>query len=265
MKLKPLIDDLFEKILPHGVTQLVQVPTHSQFEVATKYLDHMYSTNPEKLSNVEATFTGMTDHKLIKIQRFSKSLKNNPRHVRKRCFKIFDKHDFKLRVSLPELVNILQSSCANQAAEFLTAGLTRELDSCAPVRTIQTRSKYAPHIQESTKHLMDQRNTAQRTAATSGNIEDWRLYRGLRNKCVAAQRLDRQNWEKDKLNSSHNSPAKLWKAVKGIIGWGNTGPPTKLFHAGKYISLPSGLATTLNSYFINKVKKTQSFHPCGRK
>ena len=68
----------------------------------------------------------------------------------------------------------------------------------------------------------------------------------------AAQRLDRQNWEKDKLSSSHNNPANLCKAVKGIIGWGSTGLPTKLFHEGKYISSPAGLATKLNNYFINK-------------
>ena len=151
---------------------------------------------------------------------------------------------------MPELVNIHKSSCANQAAEILTAGLTRELDSCAPVRTIQMRSKFAPNLQESTKQLM-----------ASGNIEDWRLYRGLRNKCVAAQRLDRQIWEKDKLSSSNNNPAKLWKAVKGIIGWGSTGPPTKLFHAGKYVSSPAGLATTMNNYFISKVKKLRASIP----
>ena len=74
----------------------------------------------------------------------------------------FDKYDFKLRVSqMPELGNILESSCANQAAELLMAGLTRGLDRCAPVRTIQTRSRYAPHLQEFTKQLMDQQNTAQ--------------------------------------------------------------------------------------------------------
>ena len=162
---------------------------------------------------------------------------------------------------MPEIIRISEATCANRAAEFLTAGLTRELDSCAPVRTIQTRSKYAPHLQPSTKQLMEQRNVAQRTAATSGDIEDWRLYRGLRNKCVAAQRLDKQIWEKDKLSSTDNSPAKLWKAVKGIIGWGNTGPPTKLFHAGKYISSPAGLATTLNNFFINKVKKLRASIP----
>ena len=87
------------------------------------------------------------------------------------------------------------------------------------------------------------------------------IYRGLRNKCVSAQRLDRQDWEKSKLNSVENTPAKLWKSVKGIIGWGSSGPPTRLLHQGKYISSPSGLATTLNNYFINKVKGLRASIP----
>ena len=162
---------------------------------------------------------------------------------------------------MPELTQIVESTCANLAAELLTAGLTRELDICAPVRTIQTRAKYAPHLQEATKQLMEQRNMAQRTAAASGDQEDWRLFRGLRNQCVAAQRMDRQNWEKRKLSSSENSPSTLWKSVKGIIGWSNTGPPTRLFHMGKYISSPAGLATTLNNFFVNKVKNLRGSIP----
>ena len=261
-KLKPLMEDLFEKIMPHGISQLVQVPTHTQHGVATKCLDHLYSTNPEKLLNIEAEFTGMSDHKLVKVKRFSKTLKQCPRYVRKRCFKNFDKEEFKLRVGkMPELTQIIESTCANRAAELLTAGLTRELDSCAPVRTIQTRSKYAPHLQEATKQLMERRNRAQRTAAASGDQEDWRLFRGLRNQCVASQRMDRQIWEKRKLSSSENSPSNLWKSVKGIIGWSNSGPPTRLFHRGKYISSPAGLATTLNNFFVNKVKNLRDAIP----
>ena len=89
VKLKPLIQDLFDKILPHGVTQLVQAPTHAQFGMATKCLDHLYSTNPEKLSNLVTEFTGMSDHKLIKVQRFSKSLKKCPRYVKKKVLQKF--------------------------------------------------------------------------------------------------------------------------------------------------------------------------------
>ena len=98
--------------------------------------------------------------------------------------------------------------------------------------------------------MMGKRNSVQKTAAQTGNIEDWREYRGLRNKCVSAQRMDRKEWERSKL-SSKNSPAQMWKSVKGIIGWENSGPPTKLFHEGKTITSPFGLASTMNRYFIN--------------
>ena len=186
---------------------MIEVPTHAQQGVAEKCLDHLYVTNPEKLSELSVEFTGMSDHKLIKVSRYSKTLKNYPRYVRKRCFKKFNSIDFIQKVrGMPELEEIYNSRCANQAAELLTAGLSRALDSCAPVRTIQNRSKYAPHLSDETKQLMQKRNLSQKTAAQTGNIEDWREYRGLRNKCVSAQRMDRKEWERSKL-SSKNSPA----------------------------------------------------------
>ena len=77
-KLTPLVNDLFERIIPQGISQLVNVPTHAQQGIATKCLDHIYTTNPEKLSEVTAEFTGMSDHKLIKISRYTKRLKQSP-------------------------------------------------------------------------------------------------------------------------------------------------------------------------------------------
>ena len=102
--------------------------------------------------------------------------------------------------------------------------------------------------------MMQVRDAAQRKAAESGSQEEWREYRGLRNRCVAAQRMDKKNWEKRKLNSKDNSPTKLWKSIKAIIGWGSLGPPTKLYHKGEYISSPAGLATTMNKFFYRKSK-----------
>ena len=208
MKLKSLIEDLFERILPHGVCQLIQVPTHAQQGVATKCLDHLYTTNPEKLSDLSVEFTGMSDHKLLKVSRYSKTLKSNPRYVRKRCFKHFNKAEFQRKVrDLPELKEISECQCASQAAELLTSGLTRVLDVCAPIRTIQNRNNYALHLSESTKKLMEERNVAQRCAAASGSPDEWRNYQRLRNQCVSAQRLDRKEWERRKLSSVDNSPA----------------------------------------------------------
>ena len=43
--------------------------------------------------------------------------------------------------------------------------------------------------------------------------------------------------------------------AKGILGWCSGGPPTQLYHLGSHISSPSGLATTMNKFFLDKVKK----------
>ena len=151
MKLKSLIEDQFERIFSHGVCQLIKEPTHAQQGIATKCLDHIYATNPEKLSEASAEFTGMLDHKLIKVLRYAKTLRNHPRYVRKRCFKHFNQKEFIRNVrEMPELISIAKSNCPNHAAKLWTAGLSRVLDDWARIRTIQNRANYALHLSENT-------------------------------------------------------------------------------------------------------------------
>ena len=108
---------------------------------------------------------------------------------------------------------------------------------------------------------MIKRNEAQQKAAITGIPEDWRMYRGLRKRCVSAQRMDRKVGEKKKLSSMENTPAELCKSVKGKVGWNSAGPPTRLFEKGRYINSPSGMAAALNKFFVNKVKKLRSSIP----
>ena len=84
----------------------------------------------------------------------------------------------------------------------MTAGLTKILDVMAPVKTIQVRENYAPHLSEKTKGLQKVRNEAQAKAARTKEPQDWRMYRSLRNQTLTSLRSDRRNWEKEKLSSS---------------------------------------------------------------
>jgi hypothetical protein len=93
-RLRPLIDQLFTRIFPHGVSQLVTTATRSWPGQTDSGLDHIYSNKPDKLSEVHTEFRGNSDHKLIKITRFSKSLIISARYVRKRSFKNFSASDF---------------------------------------------------------------------------------------------------------------------------------------------------------------------------
>ena len=82
---KPLIDLLFKKIIPLGVSQQVSVTTHRE-----SCLDHIYTNHAEKLSNVTAERNGGSDHKVIHAVRHCESLgRSNMRYVTKRCFENF--------------------------------------------------------------------------------------------------------------------------------------------------------------------------------
>ena len=59
---------------------------------------------------------------------------------------------------------------------------TKILDQLAPVKTVQTRTKYAPWLSNSTKSLIKERDEAQRKAASTKHEDDWKDYKRLRNK-----------------------------------------------------------------------------------
>ena len=213
-----LIDAFYDRILSVGVEMMTPtIPTWARGHQRS-CLDHVYTTAPSKLSAVSVLWTGMSEHALVKFDRLSKSIQCRQTYIRKRMFKNFKPDEFKQRVSnMPELQSVLLSSDVDTAAVLLTQGLTRILDNMAPVRTIQTRKDYAPHMADRTNKLQVKRNTAQERAVRSGSQEDWGDYRSLRNQTTASLRRDLVAYRKGMLCSKENSPADLWKNVNRIL------------------------------------------------
>jgi hypothetical protein len=75
-KLRPLVEKLFERIFPHGVSQMVTSVTRQN-----SILDHYYCNKPCKLSQVQAENRGGSDHKLIMATRYSKAIKKHQKGV----------------------------------------------------------------------------------------------------------------------------------------------------------------------------------------
>jgi hypothetical protein len=250
-----LIDSLFERILPQGVEMVTPaMPTWARGDQRS-CLDNVYTTAPGKLSPVTITWTGMSDHAMVKFNRYTKTVQSRVTYIRKRSFKQFKPDEFRARVAeMPELPAVLQCGSVDTAATLLTAGLTRVLDQMAPIKTIQTRQGYAPHMGEETKQLQGRRNAAQEKAVRTGAPEDWRDYRSLRNQTTSSLRRDLVSWRSSKLSSVENSPAAVWGAVKRILNWEGGGPPSQLFYQGRMLTKPAAVASAINSFFITKVK-----------
>ena len=149
----------------------------------------------------------------------------------------------------------------NEAAELLVNKLNKVLDEMAPVKTVQTRKKYAAWLSEETKELQAERNAAQEKATLTDSPEDWRQYRSLRNQVTAGSRSDNKEWEKKQLDDKENTPTSMWRTLKSWLGWGGGGPPTQLFSRGRMVTSPGGLASTMNKFFLDKVRTLRSSIP----
>ena len=260
-KMKSLIDQLFQRILPHSVSQCVTVATRFMSGQPQTGLDHFYTNRPDKLSPVQAQFCGGSDHKLIFAIRYSKVIKKNVRYVRKRSYKNFDSTAFLAEVENLQWWDLYQTEDVNLAVELFSDKLTGILDRLAPVKTIQTRNKYVPWLSQETKNLMQQRDQAQGRAASSNSQEDWKQFKKLRNQVTSRLRVEESNWQSSKLRTCTGKPSEQWQLILGWLDWKSSGSPTQLFHNGKMLNKPSEIADCQNEFFVNKVKNIRENLP----
>ena len=168
-------------------------------------------------------------------------------------FKNFDDETFKQKLAETDLDEVLACSDVNEAAELLVNKINKVLDEMAPVKTVQTRNKYAAWLSEDTKKLQEERNAAQEKAGQTDSPEDWRQFRSLRNQVTAMSRADNKEWERKQLDDKENTPTSMWRTLKSWLGWGGGGTPTQLFSEGRMVSSPGGLASTMNKFFLDKL------------
>ena len=136
-RLKPLKDQLYDRIIPHGFAQLITVATQIWRGQEASCLDHYYCNRPEKVSNVHAYFTGASDHKLIIATRYTKAEVLKPKFIRKRCYKNFDPEEFKAEIKKISWLDLYLCESVENATEIITEKLTNILDRLALVKFVQ--------------------------------------------------------------------------------------------------------------------------------
>ena len=254
IRLKQLSEEIFSRIFTLGVSQLVTTATRVSPVDPPSGLDHIYTNRPDKCSEVHAELRGGSDHKLLKITRFSKTDVRSARYVRKRSYKNFCPEKFCEAVKQISWFDLYMCDSPTQAADILTRKLSEILDVLAPVKTIQIHTKYAAWLSDTTKEMLKLRNEAQAKASQTKDPDDWRAFKNLRNTATARLRSEKKDWERQKLDTANHNPATIWKNVKSWLSWGNSGPPSKLFINGELLTSPSRVAGAMNDFFITKIR-----------
>ena len=147
------------------------------------------------------------------------------------------------------------------AVQLFSDKLTKILDRLAPIKTVQTRTRYAPWLSNPTKLLIEQRDQAHRKAASSRVEEDWKQFKKLRNQINSRLKMEKSTWQRGKLKDCSGKPGEQWQLVLGWLDWKTAGSPSQLFHNGIMINKPSEIADCQNNYFINKVSQIRENLP----
>ena len=198
-KLKPLITELFTRIIPLGVVQLVRGPTRFWPGQTPSGLDHYFSNKPEKLSSVTKKHHGGSDHLLISATRVSKQIKSTPRYVRKRSYKNFNPLEFSQAVKQIQWIDLYMCQDVNMAVKLLSSRLTFILDTMAPLRNFQIRKRYVPWLSHDTRFLMRERDKFHEIASLSGKEDDWQKFKNIRNKINNRTKFEEQKWHSEKI------------------------------------------------------------------
>ena len=92
----------------------------------------------------------------------------------------------------------------------------------APIKVFQVRTNFAPWLSLNTKDLMKQRDIAQRKANETNVDDDWRVYKGLRNRVNNILKTEKKNWQSEKLKEASGDISKTWTSVKSwLVHWGS--------------------------------------------
>ena len=175
--MKPLKDELFSRIIPQGVSQLVTEGTRISPSGTLSGLDHIYTNKPDKCSQAFVENFGGSDHKLIRITRFTKAEVRKPKFVTKRCFKNFETELFLADVANMSWLDIYLCEDTEEATRLLTMKLTGSLDKFAPIKIIQVHKNYAHWISNELKLIMKRRDEAFAQASQSQCPNDRLAYK----------------------------------------------------------------------------------------
>ena len=265
VRLKQLIDELFNRIFIRGVKQCVTSATRSWPGQPDSGLDHFYTNSPNKISPVQVSFEGGSDHRVIHAVCFSACIKTQVKYVQKRSYKNFDCLSFLDEFRKISWWDLYSSEDVDEAVEIFTTKFCSVLDKFAPIKKFQCRNRYAPWLSCETKDLMKKRNQVQLWASTTQKMQDWSKYRSLRNLVTKRIKAEKHRWQKLKLIQCDTGSRKIWSNVKGLLNWAKVLSPSKLFYEGVIVTSPWKLASIMNEFYIQKVIKIRENLPISNK
>ena len=250
---------LKEKILMTGTFKLNTEHTRVDHQPGGRAtcLDHIYTTNPERISSHHTHQSTFSDHALLELNKKCKKFQNTKNFIKIRSMKNFDRTQYKENLKEhPLFIETLYTKDPDTIAQNITQMIQESLAEMSPVIRIQMSSKNQNPISQTARDAITERDNAHKTAKLTPTIENQRQYRHLRNtanRIIAKERFDRR---KAKFQMDGVSDRDKWNLVKSDTGQKLITSPDIIIEGDRYHTKPQEIANSLNRMYISSVRST---------
>lgn len=223
------------------LTQLIDKPTRITESTST-LIDHVYSTNTEKIFYKDVIDLSLSDHKAIFISRKGNYSvkKGTHKEILYRDMKPFDIETFCNELCEVDFSGVSECTDPNTAVDIWTQCFLKVLDHNAPIKRKRVKRVKQPEwLNEEILFIMRERQKN----SNKSNSE----VRQLKNSLNGIIHKAKKDYLKHVIdNDNRKNP---WKIIDKLNSKPNNAKPTSLFRDNKNITDPSEIAVELNNFF----------------
>ena len=243
----------------YQLKQLIKNPTRSTLTSQT-LIDHFATNKPRLITNSGVFTTGFSDHDLIfGIRKISSKLNREPKIVRSRQLKHYNKNEFMLSLKQVDWKVILEGEDINTMSTKFEDQFIAILDKHAPLRERKVKNSYAPYIDHELRHKMFIRDLHKKRFNKSRNPDDWARFKKLRNEINSMRMKKKTEYFSKKLQENKGDVKGTWKVLNMALGKkSKTTTFNSIKDKGKEITDPQEIANTLNEHFCSTAKRIQN-------
>ena len=174
-------------------------------------LDQFVSDCPSFIDNVTSYHGPISDHYIITMQYHTNELKEEQQFRMVRNWTNLTPENMMVMIMKNVKLNsILSMQQTNKVWNIFLEEINTIINTLAPAHIIQIKSNHEPYMNEELKEYVKEADEQLDKAITSGAIEEWRLYRQLRNQLYKWIENSKKIHFQNILSTTKN----MWKTVQ---------------------------------------------------
>ena len=214
-------------------------------------LDQFVSDCPSFIDNVTSYHGHISDHDIVTMQYHTNELKEEQQFRMVRNWANLTPENMMVMIMKNVKLNsILSMHQTNKVWNIFLEEINTIINTLAPAHIIQIKSNHEPYMNEELKEYVKEADEQLDKAITSGAIEEWRLYRQLRNQLYKWIENSKKIHFQNILSTTKN----MWKTVQKYGTKMSNKIPSRIIVDGLMTNSPKKVANAMNSFYIEKVK-----------